>query len=228
MCVFSPNKAVSDGNVTITYVSKYDTIPNSSTKIKIIKKNLPNLPNVGDPIKLSPMQDYLNAITDVLGVGRYDIFDDKDITLNFIGSNTKDKESSILAMPFLKLLLLLNKWLSVYKDYATYTNGNGIITPSNLTFEPVRNMFVKRSSRDKWVKTKYENELFYETYKQLTGKEFLDDSFPNDDYPVMVDDSNDFVGDESFGIQNKFKSTQYYNEYTISPLVEIIKALKQL
>ena len=231
MCVFSPNKTVPNGTVTVTYESTQfsDTVPSASTKFSLVKKELPELPKIGDPIKLSDIQAYLNAITDVLGKGKYDVFGDTNIaSLNFIGSNETNKESAILAMPFLKLLLILNHWLTVYNAFSTYTNGNSITTPQNLTFVPVRNMFVKRSSRDKWVKTKYEDEFFYETYKQLTGKEFLDDSFPDDDYPVMVDDSNDFVGDESFGIQNKFKSTQYYNEYTISPLVEIIKALKQL
>ena len=116
----------------------------------------------------------------------------------------------------------------MYKQLSTYTNGKGVVTPSNLSFEPVRNMFVKKSSKEKWYNNKVEDPFFYTTYKKLTGREFLDDSFPEIDYPIMVDDSNDFVGDESYGFTNKFKATDYYKDYTISPLTEIIKALKQL
>lgn len=234
-CIFSPDKAVPDGYVTITYKStKYsDTIPDASTKIKLIKKPLPTLPKVGDPIRLSDMQQYLNAIADIIGFTgvTYDIVETFGLnlaSLDSIGSNDKNKESSISAMPFLKMLLILNRWLDVYKQLSTYTNGKGVVTPSNLSFEPVRNMFVKKSSKEKWYNNKVEDPFFYTTYKKLTGREFLDDSFPEIDYPIMVDDSNDFVGDESYGFTNKFKATDYYKDYTISPLTEIIKALKQL
>lgn len=236
-CVFSPDKNVTNGNVIVTYrTTKFSTtIQSASTKFKLVKKSLPTLPNVGDPIRLSDMQQYLNAVADVIGFTgvTYDSIETFGLnlaSLNSIGSNEKNKESSISAMPFLKLLLILNRWLDVYKQFATYTNGNGIVTPSNLSFEPVRNMFVKRSIKEKWYANKgsTEDPFFFETYKKLTGQEFLDENFPEIDYPIMVDDSNDFVGDESYGFTNKFKATSYYEKFTISPLTEIIKALKQL
>lgn len=246
-CVFSPSKIVSDGDVLITFkATKFDNIPDASKKIKVKKKSLPTLPNIGDKIRLDTIKPYLNAIKDVLlpylgeNSNTIDRFGIDFNNLNFIGSTEKNKETAIKAMPFFKMLFILNKYLMDLKNKATFTNNKSNITPSNLSFESVRNMYVKQSSLISWYETyvdassiyfKNSDEYLYTEFKRLMNIDLYNDYKDRKDldnsYPVMVDDSNDFVGDISYGFENKFKSTDLYSKYTISPLTEIIKALKQ-
>ena len=46
------------------------------------------------------------------------------------------------------------------------------------------------------------------------------------DYPIMVDDSVDYVYNDKNWV-NEFKSTNFYKEFTVSPLSEINKAISK-
>ena len=241
-CVFTPSNAVTDGNVSITFkATKFDNIPDATTKISVYKKALPVLPKVGDKIKLDDIKPYLNAINDVISPYLITNNSTERFGINFndlssIGTIEKNKESAIMAMPFFKLLFLLNKYLLQLNEKATYTNNSVIVTPSNLTFDSVRDMYVKKSSRTTWYENyvnsssiyfKNADKQLYDEYNSIMGVDLYKDEFSDVSYPVMVDDSNDFVGEADYGFINKFKNNVNYSKYTISPLTEIIKALKQ-
>jgi hypothetical protein len=268
-CVFSPSESDIRGctSLTVTFKSYMSTVPDASTNVTLHKLNTLQLPKVGDPIALAPIQDYLTAISTIVKPYLTNgLIDGKQYTLsNFfyglsigvdgvlstdaLGKKAKKNDSSynefnnIRALPFFKLLFGLNRILFRLQDITTYGNQfKGRLTTSRadmfdfLTCKPVRNMFVNNKMIKDWYETyvlessKQFNEpdkRLYENFLDLYGIELNSGvSLTNNTYPIMVDDSKKTMGENR--LPNTYKDSIMYDDFTISPLKEIIKALEQL
>lgn len=157
--------------------------------------------------------------------------------------NTFNEVNTIRALPFFKLLFGLNRILIKLNDITTY-GGHFVARDTEnlpnllntLSCNPVRNMFVNNTMIKNWYETYVleSSKQFNESDKRLYD-DFLklydiqlnsDFNLTEDSYPVMVDDSKNTIGENR--LINNYKDTPLYNDYTISPLSEIIKALEQL
>lgn len=238
---FVPSNNVPNGNVKITYVSKFpETIPNATIMVNINKKKLPNLPEVGSLIKLSDIRTFISVVENVLAPyynGKNDLFIKKDISEVLYGISASNISSvgqvgeRINAMPFFKILFALYNTINHLSEAINVIGYNRI--PQYLDYVKPRLMLVTDKNRLEWyntyiksLKRPLDNEL-YNDYNNLFGKDLLA-HITNENYPIMADDSNDYVGSPDKEIPNIYKTTDLYSQYTISPISEIIKALKQL
>jgi hypothetical protein len=240
-CVFIPTTSLinTSSNVTITFKSRYNTIPDSSTTIKLNKRKLPVLPNVGDFIKIDDVKQFVAAIELVLkpyytvNNSLFNRLTDFLYGINSINTNSIGiVGSNIQAMTFFKLLFALNKTITTLSKTIDYL-GIGSRVPEQFLFKNVRQMLVSDDSRDYWY-NRYilSNDEYKASNYQLVkdmedlGYDFFK-SITDEHYPIMVNDNNEFIGNPEFNIINDYKDTEIYDDYTISPLTEIIKALKQ-
>lgn len=241
-CIFIPPEKVINGNVTVTYVSKFNTIPNSSITFSITKQTLPILPKVGDPISRDNIVSYIKAIETTLlpfYTNKNNLFKQKSIVDTLYGISSSNPDSigrvgtKIKSIMFFKLLFALYKTLFELENAANYMKMNDKL-PERFHFLPNRNMLVTDKLRRDWYRVGVESDATknlrdINLYKDCLSYGIdLTEPLTSEYYPIMVDDSNDYIGNPIYKIINDYKSTELYNDYTISPLTEIIKVLKQL
>jgi len=235
---FVPSYVVPNGYVTITYESTFpETIPSATIKVYITKKELPKIPEIGSPIKLNEVKSFIQIVEKVLSPyynGNNDLFDSKSMLEVLYGVSTNTLSSigkvgeRISSMPFFKVLFALYSTINRLSEAINVIGPDKI--PQFLDYIKPRLMLATDNTRNNWYnnksKTKYDDKL-YSDYHNLFNKDLLD-PITNENYPIMVDDSNDYVGNPDKEIPNIYKTTALYNQYTISPITEIVNALKQL
>ena len=239
---FVPTNEVSNGNVTITYKSKFDTIPDAYINVNLSKQTLPELPKVGSLIKLDEVKSLLKIVENVLQPyynGDNKLFDKKSsveliygVTNSIINSLGKIGEP-ISSMPFFKILFAMYATMSRLHDAISVIDVPGKI-PISLDYIKPRLMLTTDTTRYDWYETNVERlkktvdiALDNDYSNLFDGKHLGTQHITGENYPIMVDDSNDYVGIPELKIPNEYKDTNLYDEYTISPVAEIIKALQQ-
>ena len=234
---FVPTNEVPNGRVTITYKSAYpNTIPNAEIYIDLTKKSL-EPPKVGDYIELSYVKNIVSALETVLTPyynGKNILFEKKSISDVFYGVYTGQlssigvKGESISSMPFFKILFGIYNTMDKLSKAINVIGSN--LVPQVLDYTKNRLMLTTDKTRSDWYsayvgKRTQDNNLAND-YSNLFGID-IRDSITTENYPIMADDSNDYVGLPELEMPNEYKDTNLYNDYTISPLTEIIKALQQ-
>lgn len=209
-CVFSDinNNYYDDESVsyivaTILFKSNSSLCKDKFTTVTLFKALMPTLPKVNDYMLASDLISSYKALVNIVS----QVYNSDYANMISSISSLGNKGDLISVYPFYIALNTFNTILKDIADKAHSCYNHDSVIPEYLSPTAVRLLYVT-------------NKLS-EQYKDLPM--ILE---AKTDYPIMVDDSADYVYNDENCI-NEFKNTNFYNEFTVSPLSEINKAISK-
>lgn len=209
-CVFSDinNNYYDDESVsyivaTILFKSNSSLCKDKFTTVTLFKALMPTLPKVNDYMLASDLISSYKALVNIVS----QVYNSDYANMISNISSLGNKGDLISVYPF---YIALNTFNTILKDIADkahscYNRDN--VIPEYLSPTAVRLPYVTNKLSEQ-----------YEDLPMILEAKT--------DYPIMVDDSADYVYNDENWI-NEFKNTNFYNEFTVSPLSEINKAISK-
>lgn len=208
-CVFSDinnnyysNSSIAYLVVTVMFKSSSELCEDKLTSITLYKQTIPQLPAVNSYMKASDLNDFYTAYCNIVS------------QVAFSNSNYAIQISS---------LGIKNEPISVYPFYVALTTLKAIL---NDIYNKAHSCSNRDSELPEYLSPTTIRTPYYSNKISNNNAKLSTIANASVDYPIMVDDSADYVYNDENWI-NEFKNTNFYNEFTVSPLSEINKAISK-
>ena len=209
-CVFSDinnnyysNSSIAYLVVTVMFKSSSELCEDKLTSITLYKQTIPQLPAVNSYMKASDLNDFYTAYCNIVSQVA---FSNSNYAIQISSLGIKNEPISVY--PFYVALTTLKAILKDIYNKAHSCSNRDSELPEYLSPTTIRTPY-------------YSNKISNNNAKLSTIAN------ASVDYPIMVDDSADYVYANKNWVNN-FKYTDFYKNYTISPLQEFNVGLLKL